>query len=107
MEFVIKWIQICLEWNGRTLVEEKSVGQTVISESSWGAQAFTIRLQYAPAVYKGLVTTYGEEGRATKWEGGARKVLPLWKGGGGKSFSHAEGGHKRFWGSFLSGSLKF
>ena len=32
--------------------------------------------------------------------GGAREVLPLQKGGGGKSFSHAEGGHKKFWGSF-------
>ena len=29
------------------------------------------------------------------------------RGGGGKSFSHAEGGHKRFWGSFFCGSLKF
>ena len=41
---------------------------------------------------KGLVTNYGEVA-ATKREGGARKVLPLQKGGGGgKSFSHAERG---------------
>ena len=26
---------------------------------------------------KGLVTNYGEWGGATKWEGGAREVLPL------------------------------
>ena len=40
---------------------------------------------------------------ATKLEGGwACKVLPLQKKkGGGKSFSHAEGGwHNKFWGSF-------
>ena len=24
------------------------------------------------------------------------------KGGGGKSLSHAEGGHKKFWGSFYA-----
>ena len=36
--------------------------------------------------------------------GGARKVLPLGKGGGGggKRFNHAEGGHKKFWGSFYA-----
>ena len=36
--------------------------------------------------------------------GGAREVLPLRKKGGGKSFSHAEGGggHKKFWGSFYA-----
>ena len=27
--------------------------------------------------------------------GGAREVLPLRKGGGGKSFSHAEGGAQK------------
>ena len=45
--------------------------------------------------YKGVVTNYGEGG-ATKREGGGREVLPLRKGGGGgKSFSHSEGGaHK-------------
>ena len=32
---------------------------------------------------KGLVTNYGEGG-STKREGGAREVLPLRKGGGGK-----------------------
>ena len=31
-------------------------------------------------------------GGATKQEGGACEVLPLRKGGGGKSLSHAEGG---------------
>ena len=44
--------------------------------------------------YKGVVTNYGEGG-ATKREGGAREVLPLRKGGGGKSFSHAEGGAQK------------
>ena len=29
------------------------------------------------------------------WRGGAREVLPLTKRGGGKSFSHAEGGTKK------------
>ena len=48
------------------------------------------RLPEVPAG-KGLVTNYGEGG-ATKREGGAREVLPLQKGGGGKSFSQAEGG---------------
>ena len=36
------------------------------------------------------------------WGGGGCDVLPIQKkGGGGKSFSHAEGGHKRFWGSYI------
>ena len=49
---------------------------------------------------KGLVTSYGE-GRSTNGRGGgAREVLPLRKRGCGKSFSHAEGGHQYFWGSF-------
>ena len=40
----------------------------------------------------------GRGGGATKWEVGAREVLPLRKGGrGGKSFSHAEGGHNKFY----------
>ena len=43
---------------------------------------------------KGLVTNYGKGG-ATKREGGAREVLPLQKGGGGKSYSHAEGGAQK------------
>ena len=38
------------------------------------------------------------------------KFYPYEKGGGGKSFSHAEGGgHKQFWGSFshiVGGALK-
>ena len=39
---------------------------------------------------------------ATKWEGGgACEVLPL-QIGVAKSLSHAEGGHKRFWGSFYT-----
>ena len=43
-----------------------------------------------------LVTNYGEGGGVGYKTGrGAREVLPLRKGGGGKSFSHAEGGaHK-------------
>ena len=46
---------------------------------------------------KGLVTNYGE--------GGHVKFYPYEKGGGGKRFSHAEGGaqprgHNKFWGSF-------
>ena len=41
-----------------------------------------------------MVTNYGEGG-ATKREGGAREVLPLRKGGGGKSFSHSEGGAQK------------
>ena len=48
----------------------------------------------SPSRPKGLVTNYGEGG-ATKREGGAREVLPLRKGGGGKSFSHAEGGAQK------------
>ena len=51
---------------------------------------------------KGLVTNYGE-GEATKREGGGHvKFYPYEKGGGRKSFSHAE-----VLGSFLRGSLKF
>ena len=45
---------------------------------------------------------------ATKREGGgAREVLPLRKGGGGKSFSHAEGGAQKVLGYILRGSLMF
>ena len=38
--------------------------------------------------YKGVVTNYGKEGGATKWEGGgwSSEVLPIqqvWGGGGG------------------------
>ena len=46
-------------------------------------------------------------GGATKREGGACEVLPLRKGGGGKSFSHAEGGAEKVLGYFLCGSLMF
>ena len=47
-------------------------------------------------------------GGATKWERGVGhvKFYPYEKGGG-KSFSHAEGGHKKFRGSFFRSSLKF
>ena len=47
---------------------------------------------------KGLVTNYGEGGYTMG--GGHVKFYP-YKKRGGKSFSHAKGGHKRFWGSFL------
>ena len=49
----------------------------------------------------GLVTNYGEG--ATKREGGGCKLsfIPI-KRRGRKSFSHAEGGHKQFWGSFYA-----
>ena len=43
---------------------------------------------------KGLVINYGEGG-LQHGRGGAREVLPLRKGGGGKSFSHAEGGAQK------------
>ena len=56
-------------------------------------------------ICKGLVTNYGEGG-ATKREGGAREVLPLRKGGAEKVLAMLKGGHKKFWGSFLCGSLK-
>ena len=56
---------------------------------------------------KGLVTNYGEGGATKREGGGAREVLPLRKGGGRKSFSHAEGGAQKVLGSFLRGSLKF
>ena len=49
---------------------------------------------------KGLVTNYGEGGGATKWEGGAREVLPLRKGGGGVLAI-------LFWGSFYVIALSF
>ena len=41
--------------------------------------------------------------------GGACEVLPLWKGGGGgKSFSHAEGGgHNKCWGNFYAVAWSF
>ena len=43
----------------------------------------------------------GRGGGATKREGVHVKFYPYEKGGGGrKSFSHSEGGHKKFWGSF-------
>ena len=48
------------------------------------------------------VTNYGERG-ATKREGGGHvKFYPYEKGKGGGSFSHADGGHKQFVGSFYA-----
>ena len=44
---------------------------------------------------KGLVTNYGEGGGYKTGGGGARKVLPLQKVGGGKGFSHAVGGAQK------------
>ena len=46
---------------------------------------------------KGLVTNYGEGRGGYKTGGGACEVLPLRKGGGGggTSFSHAEGGAQK------------
>ena len=41
-----------------------------------------------------LITGRGG-GYKTGGGGGAREVLPLRKGGGGKSFSHAEGGAQK------------
>ena len=42
-----------------------------------------------------LNTDYWEGGGVTKREGGVFEVLPLRKGGGGGSFSHAEWGAKK------------
>ena len=39
--------------------------------------------------------------------GGTRSFTPTKRGGGGKSFSHAEGGAQKVLGEFLGGSLKF
>ena len=45
---------------------------------------------------KGLVTNDGEGGGATKRQGGGHvKFYPYEKGGGGKSFSHTEGGAQK------------
>ena len=44
---------------------------------------------------KGLVTNYGEGGGLQNGRGGAREVLPLRKGRGGKSFCHSEGGAQK------------
>ena len=43
-------------------------------------------------IAKGLVTNYGEGGGLQNGRRGACEVLPLQKGGGGKRFSHVEGG---------------
>ena len=55
---------------------------------------------------KGLVTNYGEGG-LQKGRGWHVKFYPFEKGGGGKSFIHAEGGAQKDLGYFLHGSLKF
>ena len=34
--------------------------------------------------------------------GGAREVLPLWKGGAEKGSAMLKGGHKKIWGSFYA-----
>ena len=54
-----------------------------------------------------MVANYGRGGGAAKWEGGGHvKYYPYKKGGGGgTSFSHAEGGPKTFWGSFYAVAL--
>ena len=44
----------------------------------------------------------GRGGGGIKREGVACEVLPLRKGGGRKSFSHAEGGTQKVWGSFYT-----
>ena len=51
---------------------------------------------------KGLVTNYGEGGIQNGR--GYVKFYAYRKGGGGKSFSHAEGagGYNTFWGSFYA-----
>ena len=56
------------------------------------------------SICKGLVTNYtvnSGQGMATKREGGHVKFYP-YEMVGGKSFSQAEGGHKKFWGSFYA-----
>ena len=50
---------------------------------------------------KGLVTNYGEGGLQNGRGGGYVKFYPYEKGGG-KSSSHAKGGHNKFWGSFYA-----
>ena len=50
---------------------------------------------------KGLVTNYGEGGGSTNGRGYV-KFYPYVEGRGGKSFSHAEGGHSKFWGNFYA-----
>ena len=54
----------------------------------------------------GLVANYREGGGVQNGRGGHVKFYPYEKGGGGgkKSFSHAEGGHNKFRGSFNIGA---
>ena len=46
-------------------------------------------------------------GGGYKMERGHMNVYPYEKGGGRKSFSHAEGGHTKFWGSFYMSACRF
>ena len=48
-----------------------------------------------PAASKRLVNNYGEGGGATKREGGGHVKFYHYEKGGGKSFSHAEGGTEK------------
>ena len=56
--------------------------------------------------HKGLVTNYGEGG-LQNGRGGHVKFYPYEKGGAETVLAMLKGGHKKFWGSFLCGSLKF
>ena len=58
-------------------------------------------------VTKGLVTYYGEGGGYKTGGGGHVKFYPYEKGGAEKVLAVLKGGHKKFWGIFLLGSLKF
>ena len=56
------------------------------------------------AMYKGLVTNYGEGGSTKRGEGGPCEVLLLQKGGGGKVLPMLKGGGggtKCFWLVFM------
>ena len=45
----------------------------------------------------------GRGGGLQNGRGGTLRFTPTKRGGGGKSFSHAEGGgHNKFWGSFYA-----
>ena len=58
--------------------------------------SFNLRFpRRSPIWRKGLVTNYGEGGGLQNGRGGGTEVLPLRKGGGRKSFSHAEGGAQK------------
>ena len=56
---------------------------------------------YLPTLVKDIRDWSLITGRGgTKREGGGHVKFYPYEKGGGKSFSHAEGGHKKFWGSF-------